>query len=503
MQFRLRREIVPRGAALFDPVTSALHPLDGVERAIVGMLADSMHAEDLIAAVERIHPLGRPAIERRLRQLMLLGLCEGCCDSFRDQLQRLRDGGESLPRVLEGSRFSCQNAGACCHGYLFGPIDAEEKRRIESLDPRAALPQLDHGPLFIETGAGAGGTRYRLATRGDACVFFEAGPRCGLHRAFGPAAKPSLCQLYPLAAIVTVEGLRIYDRGECASFAVSARSGPAIEADLSRIRALVRRDLHHPVVTLHEAWRCDYGLVLRLSHRLEREAEGEPPLLALHRMGHVVRAAIAAMAHCPFEAGQPEGALQAVLNAPAQTLSPPESAVASNAQSGLRAVTILAQALVERVAPQEALSSLFREAALHLADGCSHASGVGLGSEHRAAATAIAMDPDCVHALRLSLRQTLFGRELLLDDHLPAGLLRMAFAALLTLAGARAFALRDRRDRVSPKHFSAGHMTVMRTLRRPEPHALLRANGEHAWSVLAALPLLERELMGRDPRPRS
>src|ERR1022692_2446121 len=35
-----------------------------------------------------------------------------------------------------------------------------------------------------------------------------------------------------------------------------------------------------------------------------------------------------------------------------------------------------------------------------------------------------------------------------------------------------------------------------RTLHRSEPHALLRANGEQAWSILDALPWLSRELGG-------
>jgi hypothetical protein len=81
-----------------------------------------------------------------------------------------------------------------------------------------------------------------------------------------------------------------------------------------------------------------------------------------------------------------------------------------------------------------------------------------------------------------------------LDDQLPAGLLRMAFALTLTLSGARLRALKDGQKKVSPHHFSASHMTAKRTLNRPEPHGLLRMNGEHVWPILDALPLLASAL---------
>ena len=109
-------------------------------------------------------------------------------------------------------------------------------------------------------------------------------------------------------------------------------------------------------------------------------------------------------------------------------------------------------------------------------------------------AVAISVEDDSETALRLSIRQQLFGRELLLDDQLPAGLLRMAFVFALTLAGARLRALDDGQEVVLPHHLSAGHMIAKRTLHRPEPHGLLRVNGEQAWCILDALPLLATDL---------
>ena len=234
--------------------------------------------------------------------------------------------------MLEGSRFGCQNAGACCRGYVFGSISEEEKRRIEALNPRERLPHLRDVPLFVAAGASSGHLTYRLGTVGDACVFLEEGPSCGLHRAFGAGAKPALCQLYPLAAVATIEGLKIYDRGECATFAVSSRTGTLLEDDIPNLRALVREDLYHPVVHLHGHWRCDYAAILALGSRLEQETT----LLALHAMGHVARKLIVALLQCPLEAGQPEALVAATLTLSAEETRPSEAQLAMNASRGTR-----------------------------------------------------------------------------------------------------------------------------------------------------------------------
>jgi hypothetical protein len=76
----------------------------------------------------------------------------------------------------------------------------------------------------------------------------------------------------------------------------------------------------------------------------------------------------------------------------------------------------------------------------------------------------------------------------------------MALAITLTLAGARLRALNDGRQKALAHHFSASHMTTKRTLNRPEPHGLLRVNGEQAWPILDALPLLGPDL-GFTPSP--
>jgi Fe-S-cluster containining protein len=491
--FKLRKEVQLDAAALHDPLTGAAYPLSGTARSVVEAIDAQLGVEEQLAKIEHAGGIRRAQAERELRQLMLLGFFEDTCSGVRERIRRIREGERLRPLVLEGSRFGCRSSGACCRGYVFGPISSEEKLRIEALDPRRALPHLGVKPLFTEAGLSSGKPAYRLATAGDACIFLDTDCQCGLHRAFGPDAKPTLCRLYPLAVVATIDGLKIYDRGECASFAVSAHTGELLDDAIPRVRALADEEIYHPVAWVHETWRCDYGLILALGRRLGEEASSSPPLRALHAIGHVVRGYIETLTRCPFERGEPEAAMEAALGRPTAHFRPPEEAVAKNALVGLSRLAKLAEALGERVAPAEPHASLFIESASLLSQLC-HGLLNGPPMPPRAQAAAeIAIDSHAEKSLTLSLRQQIFGRELLLDDQLPAGLLRMAFVIAMTLAGARLRALDEGQKRVSPRHLSASHMIIKRTLHRPEPHGLLRANGEQAWPILDALALLDRE----------
>lgn len=399
-----------------------------------------------------------------VRALLLLGFFEGTCERSRTRLERPPDA----PRVsaLEGTRFACGLSGECCRGYVFGPVGEAEKARIEALHPRDALPYLGDEPLFVP-----GPTAYRLATKGDVCVFRDEANRCGLHRAFGPSAKPRLCRLFPLALLRTIDGLKIYDRAECATFAVSSRHGPSSEQLVASIEDLADEPLYHPVVHVYRSLRCDYGLVLALSRRLDDEARESRPLDALQRIGHIARAFAVALHSCPLRSGEPEASVDTLLARTAAELRPPDDVVAASAANGLRNIAALCGALAERVAPSEPFTAPFVEAASALGEACRD------GTERRRP-----LDPAVDAALTWSLRQQLFGRDLLLDESLPAGLLRIALVVALTHA--------VRNGTASLTRLSARHMAVKRTLHRPEPARLLAANEDKAWSVLDALPLL-------------
>jgi hypothetical protein len=479
--------------ALRDRLTGAVHPLSEFARQIVDAIGGQLTVNELLAKVVSAGTIDQTEVERELRRLLLLGLLEGTCGSFREKLERIRNGERLPPIVLEGSRFGCQSSGECCRGYVFGPVSEQEKTRIESLHPAKAMPQLGLKPLFVAAGFNSGRPTYQLATLGEACVFLDQGSRCGLHRAFGPAAKPALCQLYPLAAVATIGGLKVYDRGECATFAVSAKTGDSLRENIPKIRALVNEDIYHPTVMLDEFWSCDYGVILALGQRLDNEACANRPWQALHVIGHAIRDFILALTQCPIEAGQPEAEIAALLSRLGSAFGIPDAAAAANASKGLSILANLAWAVGQQIAPTESLASAFIESTAVLSEICENWLNERPMSERASAATAIAMGSDAELALTLSLRHMLFG-ELLLDDYLPAGLLRMALVLLLATVGARLRALDEGEETVSARHLSFSHMVTKRKLNRPNPHLLLRASGEQAWPILDTLPLVARIL---------
>lgn len=497
---RLRREITLEGSNLRDPLSGTTYPLDSLQLQLSTVLKTGISLEEVLAKPFVPLEASGSRIERELRQFALLGFLEGTCDQSRRALEAVQSGQTVSTRVLEGSRFGCHNSGACCRGYIFGAIREEEKLRIEALDVLPALPHLAGKILFNEVGLSSGKRTYTLGTIGEVCVFLEEGAQCGLHRAFGPSAKPSLCQLFPLAAVLTIDGLKIYDRGECASFALSAKSGSFLDEDTHRIRSLVDETLYHPIVLLHRSWRCDYGLVLSLTKRLDDETSAQSTVTALHDIGHIVRGFIIALSKCPIGPGQPAECVAETLRRPTKDFRPSASQIAVNASAGLRALALISEGLAERVSRSDPLGQAFAESAIFLAEICRNVLGAISPPNREQQILAIPLGLDCDRAMQLSLRQQLFGRELLLDDQLPAGLLRIVFVVLLTLAGAHLRAHGECTSKVSPWQFSFVHMAVKRMLHHPEPHKLLVVNGEQVWPILDALPLLARDCDTNSPQ---
>src|SRR5579859_1036746 len=90
---RLRADVYERGSALHDRLTGFSQPVAEVN-------------------------------ERTLRELLLLGFFEGTCERSRERLRELRATDVPRVRALEGTRFACGESGACCRGYVFGPVSA-------------------------------------------------------------------------------------------------------------------------------------------------------------------------------------------------------------------------------------------------------------------------------------------------------------------------------------------------------------------------------------------
>jgi Fe-S-cluster containining protein len=482
------------GCDLDDPVLDRRIGLGPRETELVRAL-DGRTMAELLAA--------HPRAERLVRRLMLLHLLEGAGRDAVERVRRVRAGDEQVSlSALQGARFECQGSGECCQNYVFGPLDDEDVARLDALDAqiRAALPWVGAGP-FVEERVLTSGDRQRfLRSVDDRCVFLRDDRRCGLHGAFGADAKPGLCRLYPLEVLPTIDGVRVFDKGSCASFALSARRGLPLAQDQERLRALLPASwtLYHPPVEIVPGVFCDYATHLAFVDRaLAMTGGGTSAAHALGAIGRVLRALGAALEACPLADGEPQRTVAAVLASDA----PPASAGAEVVSAGRHALARVAAALQVVVAGVIARSRsdgrgyfsvrLLREVA-QLVHVLQQVASGAPDAYHQEIARVPLGDRDSDAVLRVSLEQQLFGSGALVCEHATAALLRMALIQLLATWGARVRAVVEARD-VAASDLSWGHMLAVRLLAMMGAEEALIACEECAWPVLEALP----ELIGR------
>ena len=472
----LRREVELEGAALAVAVR-----LDGGEAwgAIrAGLMGDGHDVDDLDSA---------------LRGFLLLHYVEGAGDALTAKLAGVVHQTEEVPLAILGeARFACQGSGACCSGYAFGPLSDADVARIDSLDLAAAFPEVTP-PWFEERE----GSRY-LTKVDDRCVFLAADRRCGLHGAFGAEAKPQFCRMYPLDSFGTVEGIRVVDRGTCATFGVSARSGLPLYDDMARVSPLLDAPvLHHPVVLVEgRAW--DYGLFLRFTDvaiELVQEKVGTAAD-TLHAIARCLDALAQAMAVCPLEPGQPDDLATAVLalDGAGWYRSPRADAAARGVRDLGALIAALAAAVNEAIDEGRARSSTprFREFAVAAEQLVAAIANV----DDAWAAPAPAHGADVEDALRISMRQQLFGRHVLADGYAGAGLVRIGLIQLFALAGARQQA--GARP-LTAADLSRGHMLATRVFQTGALDGIL-ADHEPRWRQLVDGLWLAARVVDRHPR---
>ena len=190
------------------------YPLEGAAAALAPLLDGATELSEIRTnLVVRGH--AAEDVDAAFRRFFLLHAVEGAGDAIVEKLGRVLRREEAVPTsILEGARFGCQGSGACCHGYAFGPLTDADVAGLDSLELAAAFPHV--APPYVEAHDGG---RY-LRRDGDRCVFLAEDRRCGLHAAFGADAKPGFCRLFPLDAFGTIEGIRVVDRGTCATFEI-------------------------------------------------------------------------------------------------------------------------------------------------------------------------------------------------------------------------------------------------------------------------------------------
>lgn len=190
--------------------------------------------------------------------------------------------------------WSCHGCTDCCRHHMLVELSPAEKRRIEG-QVWGRADGVDPDNVLVEEGG-----RTRLGHQPDgACVFLDATGRCRIHAKFGEAAKPLVCQAYPLALHPAGNRLAVSLRFSCPS-AIANRGEP-----LSRQEPFLRkaadlivppgtRDLPAPPV-LREA-RLEWADFHRYQQQLEATlATADAPLAlkllrALHWLGAIERA---------------------------------------------------------------------------------------------------------------------------------------------------------------------------------------------------------------------
>jgi Fe-S-cluster containining protein len=498
-ELTLADESSPSSPLLHDPLLDRAIRFDPSARPLLLALDGTRPLRALAAA----H--GAAETERVLRRLLLLHLLEGAGDEVRARIRRVKSGEETVPiSVLHEGRFECLGTGDCCRSYSFGPLTPEDVARLEGLDIAARLPQAGPGPWVVErrTARSSAPLPY-LKSVDERCVFLLEDGRCGIHAAFGAEKKPAFCRIFPYSAYPTIEGLKVWDNGECSRFSQTARRGLPVVQDLDRITALLPADLalQHPMVRADERTSYDYAFHLGFQ-RAAVDLVGRlkaPPLPSVVAALRLARRLSDALAACPLEPEGPAAAAARALAAdPGDLLGPP----AADRVPGLRAIARLALELwkpvsnlagTARPTPHGLLSAAqFRELSqvLHMVGALALArAGTGgaplLPSYERAAALP-AGGPDVAEVCRISLRQQLFGSRILVGEGIRAGALRVLMTLLATFAGARLRALLRGAPRVALDDLDAGHKLAQRIFRNPAVAPVFLEHEAGAWDAVEA-----------------
>ena len=142
----------------------------------------------------------------------------------------------SLPIVLlkNEEKWDCHQCGFCCRGSLIplSKIDAKQLQKQKWEEQ----PEYRGRMLVGDRGAESG---FRLAHRSDGCcIFLNEDGLCRIHSKFGIAAKPTICQTFPLQLIAHENQAVLTLRRACPSAA--ADLGGSTSSQLPFIKQLVR-----------------------------------------------------------------------------------------------------------------------------------------------------------------------------------------------------------------------------------------------------------------------
>jgi len=131
--------------------------------------------------------------------------------------------------ALRPLRHACRGCGTCCHGWQVELAEGEPERVIEQARALGVERPILDGVLRRQAGR---------------CVFLDDALRCRIHATFGSEAKPRVCQIYPLRAVFTEDGLRVGVDPSCTSTLADWEDGPEV-APLRTIEQVRQLDPAH------------------------------------------------------------------------------------------------------------------------------------------------------------------------------------------------------------------------------------------------------------------
>ena len=120
--------------------------------------------------------------------------------------------------ALDLLRHACHGCGACCTGHSVRLV-RDEPARIQ-----AAAVALGIDNPVVDTPRGP-----VLGFVDHHCPFLDPARRCRIHATWGEAAKPAVCQQYPLRSIVVEDGQRVAIDPGCGSNWTVWQTGPALD----------------------------------------------------------------------------------------------------------------------------------------------------------------------------------------------------------------------------------------------------------------------------------
>ena len=242
-------------------------------------------------------------------------------------------------RTLSGARWDCGACGDCCRHFQLGPVEPEIIAGLAARPLAEHFPQLANRPFSRQVQT-ADGTAHFLEKINGACVFLEADNRCGVHRRWGAAAKPSFCRAFPVHLVDDPLGTAAVARPQCSGLLQGQRTGAPLAAVAEAVAALATPAPRPRFAPAAVALLPGLGVSLDDWMQLEAHLIGlldGPPLPVGAQLARLRGAALAAVRRSPPapEPARAAAAFGAVLEAERLVLSAARqgSAAPSDAES--------------------------------------------------------------------------------------------------------------------------------------------------------------------------